>query len=239
MLVWSVQPLFLSSSLAGLKSFDCLDSGLDTDSVGQGESIGEVRINQTRNIRNEEGRSNLTKDKGRGGRWSVFLNRPCGLLLLVLLVFSSTCSPKGSSSTSTTSSPTSLLRVLVALPLFLLLGLLLLLLERRRRARTLDGADLSSSLGLLRVSGARGEFLFPAMIDHLFYLVAVEQGNIICLADELDESSHGGWHLGDEYHGFEMLGDDTFCGGHPHKVGDDFLQGKRRIGVVRNGGGHF
>jgi len=88
------------------------------------------------------------------------------------------------------------------------------------------------------MSGARGELLFPTMVDHLLDLVAVELDNIVHLTDELDEGSHGGWHLRDEYHGFEVLGDNTSCSGHPRKVGDDFLQGKGRIRVVRNDGGH-
>jgi len=167
------QPLFLPSPLTSLESLYRLNGGLDANAMSQREGVGKVWIDRMRNIGNEEGRSDFTKNKRGSGRWSALLNGPCGLLLLVLLVLSSTCSSKGSSSTSTTSSPTSSMRALVALSLFLLLGLLLLLLEQRRRTRTLDGAYLSSGLRLLGMSGTVGELLFPAVVDHLFDLIAV------------------------------------------------------------------
>jgi len=82
-----------------------------------------------RDIRDDDGRSDLAKNEGGGRRRGAFFNRPCGLLLLILFVLSCTCSSESSSAASSSSSPTSSLRVLVPLFLFLLLRLLLLLLE--------------------------------------------------------------------------------------------------------------
>jgi len=80
------QPLFLFGPLNNLELLHRFDGGLNANAMSQGKGVGEVRIDRTRNIRDDDGGSDFTKDKGRDGRWSALFNRPCGLLLLVLLV---------------------------------------------------------------------------------------------------------------------------------------------------------
>jgi len=74
----------------------------------------------------------------------------------------------------------------------------------------LDGAYLSSSLGLLRASGVVGKILLPTMDGHLFYFVTVQLVDVVCLTDELDESGHRRRHFGDEYHCLEVFWKNTF-----------------------------
>ena len=102
----------------------------------------------------------------------------------------------------------------------------------------MDGAYLSSGLRLLGVNGTVGEFLFPTVDDHFLDLVTVQFVDVVCLADELDEGGHGGWHFGDENHCLKVFWENTFQGGHSCEMGDNFFQCKRRVGVIGNGGGH-
>ena len=142
-----------------------------------------------RDIRDDDGGSDLAKNKGGGRRRGAFFNRPCGLLLLVLFIFSSARSSKGSSMSSSSSSPTSFVRVLVPLFLFLLLRLLRLLLERWRGTRMLNGAYLLSSLRLLEgviVLGLNGATLFPSKDSLAFDIVGFQVLDIVGLTDGLD-----------------------------------------------------